>query len=65
MNGHRDKKINLDKTTLFFSNNASNSTKEETKNLLGVSEIKEYETYLVLLAVVGRKKKGELEFHKR
>ena len=57
-------KINLDKTTLFFSNNASNATKEEIKNLLGVSEIKEYERYLGLPAVVGRKKKASLNFIK-
>ena len=58
-------KINSDKTTLFFSNNTSNVTKDEMKNLLGVAEIKEYERYLGLPTVVGRKKKGELKFHKR
>jgi len=50
-------KINSDKTTLFFSNNASCATKEEIKNLLGVPEIKECERYLGLPAVVGRRKK--------
>ena len=58
-------KINSDKTTLFFSNNTSTDTKEEIKILLGVFEIKEYERYLNLPTVVGRKKKDELEFHKR
>ena len=52
-------KINSDKTTLFFSNNASIVTKEEIKILLRVSEIKEYERYLGLLTVVGRKKRSE------
>lgn len=57
-------KINSDKTTLFFSNNASFATKEEVKNLLGVPEIKEYERYLGLPAVVGRRKKASLNYIK-
>ena len=57
-------KINSDKTTLFFSCNASSDTKEEIKNLLGVAEIKEYERYLGLPTVVGRKKKASLNFIK-
>ena len=57
-------KIASDKTTLFFSNNASNGTKEELKNLLGVVEIKEYERYLGLSTVVGRKKRASLNFIK-
>ena len=57
-------KINSDKTTLFFSNNTSNVTKDEIKNLLGVAEIKEYERYLGLPTVVGRKKKVSLNFIK-
>ena len=57
-------KINSDKTTLFFSNNASCATKEEIKNLLGVPEIKEYERYLELPVVVGRKKKASLNYIK-
>ena len=57
-------KINSDKTTLFFSNNTSNATKEEIKNFLGVAEIKEYERYLGLPTVVGRKKKASLNFIK-
>ena len=57
-------KINSDKTTLFFSNKTSFDTKEELKILLGVPEIKEYERYLGLLTVVGRKKKASLNFIK-
>ena len=57
-------KINSEKTTLFFNNNASNATKEELKNLLGVAEIKEYERYLGLPTMVGRKKKESLNFIK-
>ena len=51
-------KINSEKTSLFFSNNTSNVSKEEIKNLLGVAEIKEYERYLGLPTVVGRKNKA-------
>ena len=58
-------KINSDKTTLFFSNNTSNVTKDEMKNLLGVSEIKEYERYLGLPTVVGRKKKASLNLDRK
>ena len=57
-------KINSNKTTLFFSNNTSNVTKDEMKNLLGMAEIKEYERYLGLPTVVGRKKKASLNFIK-
>ena len=41
-------KINSAKTTLFFSKNVLDPTKETIKNLLGVAEIKEYEKYLSL-----------------
>ena len=64
MNGPHDKKL-IQIRPLFFSNNTSTDTKEEIKILLGVSEIKEYERFLDLPTVVGRKKKDELEFHKR
>ena len=57
-------KINSDKTTLFFSRNTSYATKEEIKNLLGVFEIKEYERYLGLPTVVGRRKKASLNYIK-
>ena len=55
-------KINSAKTTLFFSKNVSDSIKETIKNLLG--EIKEYEKYLGLPAVVGRNKKASLNYIK-
>ena len=57
-------KINSEKTTLFFSNNTSFDTKQELKILLGVPEIKEYERYLGLPTVVGRKKRASLNFIK-
>ena len=58
------KNINFAKTTLFFSKNVLDSTKETIKNLLGVAEIKEYEKYLGLPAVVGRNKKASLNYIK-
>ena len=56
--------INAAKTTLFFSKNVSDDTKESIKNRLGVAEIKEYEKYLGLPAVVGRNKKASLNYIK-
>ena len=57
-------KTNSSKTTIFFSNNVSDPIKETIKNLLGVAEIKEYEKYLGLPAVVGRNKKASLNYIK-
>lgn len=57
-------KINSDKTTLFFSKNVSDSSKELVKNLLVVPEIREYEKYLGFPAVVGRNKKASLNYIK-
>lgn len=59
-----EQQINREKTTLFFSKCVSNGRKEEIKNLLGVSEIKEYEKYLGLPAIVGRNKKASLNYIK-
>ena len=56
--------INIDKTTLFFSNAVAEKKKEEILNFLGVPKIMEYEKYLGLLAVVGRKKKANLNYIK-
>ena len=57
-------KINSDKTTLFFSKNVSDSSKELVKNLLAVPEIREYEKNLGFPAVVGRNKKASLNYIK-
>ena len=51
-------KINSDKTTFFYSKNVL------VENLLGVSEIREYEKYLGLPTVVGRNKKASLTYIK-
>ena len=50
-------KINGTKTNLCFGKSVLKSTKTDLKNFLGVPEIKEYEKYLGLQAMVGRKKK--------
>ena len=49
-------KINGAKTNLFFGKSVLDSTKTDLKNFLGVPGIKEYEKYLGLLVMVGRKK---------
>lgn len=59
-----EQQINREKTTLFFSKCVSNGRKEEIKNLLEISEIKEYEKYLGLPAIMGRNKKASLNYIK-
>ena len=56
--------INPTKTTLFFSKAIVEEKKREILNFLGVPEIKEYEKYLGLPTVVGRKKKASLNYIK-
>ena len=57
-------RINKEKTTLFFSKSVSLEVKNSIKNYLGVPEIKEYEKYLGLPAVVGRNRRASLNFIK-
>ena len=57
-------KINREKTTLFFSKAVSDEMKREIIDFLGVAEIKEYEKYLRLPAVVGKNKKASLNYIK-
>ena len=47
-------KINQGKTTLFFGRSVSPMSRNAIKNLLGVPEIKEFEHYLGLPAIVGK-----------
>ena len=56
--------INRTKTTLFFNKAIVEEKKREILNFLGVPEIKEYEKYLGLPAIVGRKKKASLNYIK-
>ena len=57
-------KLNTEKTTLFFSKNVPDCSKPSIKNLLGVPEIREYESYLGLPAVVGKNKHASLNYIK-
>ena len=54
------KKLNRDKTTLFFSKNTDSEIQDSIKDLLSVLEIKQYEKYLGLPSFVGRKRKASL-----
>ena len=64
MNKPRGKKLTEEKPHSLFSKAVAKETKEEIINFLGVPEIKEYEKYLGLLAIVGRKKKASLNYIK-
>ena len=57
-------KLNREKTTMFFSKATLEERKLEIIEALGVSEVKEYEKYLGLPAVIGRNKKVSLNFIK-
>ena len=57
-------KINQGKTTLFFGRSVSLVLKNAIKNLLGVPEIREYERYLGLPAVVGKNRRASLNYIK-
>ena len=57
-------KLNWEKATIFFSKAVSEDIKTQITNYLEVPEVKEYEKYLGLPAVVGRKKKESLNFIK-
>ena len=57
-------KLNREKTTIFFSKVVNEDTKAHILNFLQVPEVKEYENYLGLPAVVGRNRKASLNFIK-
>ena len=57
-------KLNTEKTTLFLRKNVPDCSKMSIKNLLGVREIREYESHLGLLVVVGRNKRVSLNYIK-
>ena len=46
-------KINKEKTSLFFSRNTNNDTKEAIKELFGAQIIQQHEKYLGLPLLVG------------
>ena len=57
-------KINQGKTTLFFGRVVSPMSRNAIKNLLGVPEIKEFEHYLGLPAMVGKNRRASLNYIK-
>ena len=62
--GASGQQINREKTTLFFSKAMPEETKRDIISFLGVPEIKEYEKYLGLPAVVGRNERASLTYIK-
>lgn len=56
--------INREKTTIFFSKAISMERKGEISNFLGVPKIREYEKYLGLPSMVGKKKRASLNYIK-
>ena len=57
-------KLNREKTTIYFSKAVKEDTKALISNFLQVPEVKEYENYLGLPTVVGRKWKASLNYIK-
>ena len=62
--GASSQQMNRKKTTLFFSKAVSEEKKREILSFLEVPEIKEYEKYLGLPAVVGKNKNASLNYIK-
>ena len=57
-------KVNKNKTVIFFSKSTLKITKQEIKDALGLQEIVQYEKYLGLPSLVGRRKKESFNFIK-
>ena len=56
--------INLEKSSMYFSNNTIVSQKQETLGILGVKEVSQFESYLGLPTLVGRSKYHTFSFIK-
>ena len=54
-------KLNRDKTALFFSKSTANEVQKQIMETLGVNELKQYEDYLGLPAMVGRNKRASFD----
>ena len=54
-------KLNREKTSFFFSKSTVVDVQNQIMATLGVSDLKQYEDYLGLLALVGRNKKASFE----
>ena len=50
--------LNREKTSLFFSHNTPQETRESIQHRFGVEVIRQHETYLVLPSLIGRSKKN-------
>ena len=48
-------KVNKNKTTIFFSTSTLEDARQEIKSILGLQEISQYEKYLRLPSLVGKK----------
>ena len=48
--------INLEKSSVFFSNNTTDTLKQQMLQILGVKEVVKFESYLGLLTLIGRDK---------
>jgi len=57
-------KINLGKTSIFFSKSTTEAMRIEIKEVLGVPEILHYDKYLGLPLLVGRHKKASFDYIK-
>lgn len=56
--------INENKTTIFFSKSNPKTIRDHIKEAFGVLKIKQYEKYLGLPSVVGRRKKAHFNYIK-
>ena len=56
--------INTEKIDLFFSKSMTESTKNSIKDLLCISEIKQYKKYLRLPTVVVKNRRASLNYIK-
>ena len=56
--GYSGKKVNMSKTTLFFSKFTSAEMRSSIKGALGVQEIMQYDKHLGLPSLVGKGKKA-------
>ena len=56
------KKINRDKTALFFSKSVTEANRQIIKGILGVREIRHYEKYLGLPSLTGKGKRASFNY---
>ena len=60
-----NQKLNRNKIGLFFSKSTPSNILDQIKSLLGVQEIKQFERYLGLPSLVGKRKKASLLYIKK